>query len=159
VRAGIRQARSADVEAVQGLLAPLERAGVLVKRSRQELRDLIYNFYVLERETKVGEGGASRPPATRSPGKRLAIACHMPRARAGGDTLLVGGAPAVVLHCWGVVVLKHSPVQSTCARHRLSHAACTLSHAACTGGGGGGGARVHAYHQAAVHVYHQAAGG
>jgi N-acetylglutamate synthase-like GNAT family acetyltransferase len=37
----------------QGLLTPLEKAGVLVKRSTEDLLALIHNFTVLERETKV----------------------------------------------------------------------------------------------------------
>ncbi len=38
---------------LQALLDPLEKANVLVKRSKEELRRLIPNFTVLERETKV----------------------------------------------------------------------------------------------------------
>jgi N-acetylglutamate synthase-like GNAT family acetyltransferase len=38
---------------VQGLLDPLERSGVLVKRSTEELRAQLLNFTVIERETKV----------------------------------------------------------------------------------------------------------
>lgn len=38
---------------MQGLLEPLVAAGVLVKRSRQDLARLVPHFTVLERETKV----------------------------------------------------------------------------------------------------------
>jgi hypothetical protein len=41
----------------QALLEPLERNGVLVRRSTEELRQQLSNFTVIERETKVGLGG------------------------------------------------------------------------------------------------------
>jgi amino-acid N-acetyltransferase len=50
---GIRKARLSDVESVQKLLQPLEREGVLVKRSRNELEAMMQDFIVIERETKV----------------------------------------------------------------------------------------------------------
>ena len=55
--AGIRKARLSDVDAVQSLLQPLEKEGVLVKRSRNELEAMMHDFIVIERETKVGGGG------------------------------------------------------------------------------------------------------
>jgi N-acetylglutamate synthase-like GNAT family acetyltransferase len=42
-----------NVLPVQALLDPLERSGVLVKRSTEELRVQLQNFTVIERETKV----------------------------------------------------------------------------------------------------------
>ena len=53
INAGIRKARQSDVGAVQGLLLPLEKEGVLVKRSRNELEAMMHDFIVIERETKV----------------------------------------------------------------------------------------------------------
>lgn len=50
---GIRPARATDLDDVMVLLAPLEAAGVLVKRSREEMSNLMPAFTVLERETKV----------------------------------------------------------------------------------------------------------
>ena len=50
---GIRKARLSDVDAVQRLLQPLEREGVLVKRSRNELEAMMQDFIVIEREMKV----------------------------------------------------------------------------------------------------------
>ena len=42
------------MDAVQALLEPLEQAGVLVKRAWQQLQDMMPDFIVIERETKVG---------------------------------------------------------------------------------------------------------
>ena len=56
LNAGIRKARLSDVDAVQSLLQPLEKEGVLVKRSRNELEAMMHDFIVIERETKVGIG-------------------------------------------------------------------------------------------------------
>ncbi len=41
------------MDAVQGLLQPLEKEGVLVKRSRNDLEAMMNDFIVIERETKV----------------------------------------------------------------------------------------------------------
>jgi len=50
---GIRKARPSDLDAVAALLSPLEKAGTLVKRSRDELAIMLMDFTVIERETKV----------------------------------------------------------------------------------------------------------
>ncbi len=50
---GLRKARASDVSEVQALLRPLEKEGVLVKRSRHELEAIINDFIVIERENKV----------------------------------------------------------------------------------------------------------
>ncbi|KAL6752404.1 Aspartate/glutamate/uridylate kinase [Haematococcus lacustris] len=50
---GIRKAGPGDLDAIQGLLQPLEDAGVLVKRSRDEVANMLQDFTVLERENKV----------------------------------------------------------------------------------------------------------
>ena len=57
LNAGIRKARLSDVDAVQSLLQPLEKEGVLVKRSRNELEAMMHDFIVIERETKVSVCG------------------------------------------------------------------------------------------------------
>ena len=64
LNAGIRKARLSDVDAVQSLLQTLEKEGVLVKRSRNELEAMMHDFIVIERETKVsvcgnGVGGSA----------------------------------------------------------------------------------------------------
>ncbi|GAX75946.1 hypothetical protein CEUSTIGMA_g3389.t1 [Chlamydomonas eustigma] len=50
---GIRKAVLSDVDDVQALLLPLEKEGVLVKRSRHELEAMMKDFIVIERENKV----------------------------------------------------------------------------------------------------------
>lgn len=50
---GIRRANPADVDGVMAILKPLENAGVLVKRSRDELEAMIGDFIIIERERKV----------------------------------------------------------------------------------------------------------
>jgi len=50
---GIRRARPSDLEGLRQLLAPLEAAGVLVARTREELRALVPHFVVLERESRA----------------------------------------------------------------------------------------------------------
>ena len=44
-----------------GLLQPLEKEGVLVKRSRNELEAMMHDFIVIERETKVSGGRRQGP--------------------------------------------------------------------------------------------------
>eukprot|EP00798_Chlamydomonas_sp_ICE-L_P014642 gene14642-20678_t len=50
---GIRRALPSDLDSVLALLAPLERAEVLVKRSRDEVAQMLPDFIVVERENKV----------------------------------------------------------------------------------------------------------
>uniref|UniRef100_A0A7S3RA34 amino-acid N-acetyltransferase n=1 Tax=Dunaliella tertiolecta TaxID=3047 RepID=A0A7S3RA34_DUNTE len=50
---GIRKAGPGDLDAIVGLLRPLEDAGILVRRSREDLANLLQDFTVVERETKV----------------------------------------------------------------------------------------------------------
>lgn len=50
---GIRPARPDDVGGIEALLRPLEAAGVLVHRSREDIANAIQHFTVVERETKV----------------------------------------------------------------------------------------------------------
>lgn len=50
---GIRRALPSDLDSVLALLAPLEQANVLVKRSRDEVAQMLPDFIVVERETKV----------------------------------------------------------------------------------------------------------
>ena len=50
---GLRKANQGDVEGVQSLLRPLEKEGILVKRSKEELEAMMGDFIVIERETKL----------------------------------------------------------------------------------------------------------
>lgn len=79
--------------ALQDLLTPLEKAGVLVKRSREELRELLPNFTVLERETKVLGCALLLPLGATPDGQRVAeigAFCVDPvfRGSGRGDSLL-----------------------------------------------------------------------
>jgi amino-acid N-acetyltransferase len=90
---GIRRARSSDQDAIQALLDPLEKANVLVKRSKEELRRLIPNFTVLERETKVMGCALLLPLGATPDGARVAeigAFCVDPvfRGSGRGDSLL-----------------------------------------------------------------------
>lgn len=69
---GIRKARTTDMEAIQALLDPLERTGVLVKRSTEELRLQLPNFTVIERETKVMGCALLLPLGVSPDGQRVA---------------------------------------------------------------------------------------
>nr|QKY14864.1 n-acetylglutamate synthase (NAGS) [Polytomella parva] len=50
---GIRRARYADLYGIQQLLEPLERDGILVRRSREALIELLPNFTVIERDNRI----------------------------------------------------------------------------------------------------------
>eukprot|EP00741_Cyanophora_paradoxa_P019793 tig00021168_g19102.t1 len=50
---GMRKARLNDIVHIEALIRPLERAGVLVQRSREQLRRDIENFTVIEREDRI----------------------------------------------------------------------------------------------------------
>ncbi|KAI8462509.1 MAG: N-acetylglutamate synthase [Monoraphidium minutum] len=50
---GIRAARMTDVDGIHALLAPLEKEGVVVKRSKEDLMEMVHNFTVLDREAKI----------------------------------------------------------------------------------------------------------
>lgn len=50
---GIRRAHPADLDGVRALLRPLEEAGICVKRGAEEIANLLPDFIVIERETKL----------------------------------------------------------------------------------------------------------
>ncbi|KXZ50954.1 hypothetical protein GPECTOR_14g2 [Gonium pectorale] len=50
---GIRRAQPADLDGLAALFEPLEKAGILVKRSRDELSDLLPSFTVIERDNRI----------------------------------------------------------------------------------------------------------
>lgn len=54
----IRSANIEDVNGIIELIKPLEKSGLLVKRSRERLETEINNFYVIERENKIIGCGA-----------------------------------------------------------------------------------------------------
>eukprot|EP00798_Chlamydomonas_sp_ICE-L_P030535 gene30535-35564_t len=49
---GIRRALPGDLDGVAGLLEPLVKAGVLVKRSRDDIANMLPDFIVIDRESK-----------------------------------------------------------------------------------------------------------
>ncbi|KAG2437190.1 hypothetical protein HXX76_005854 [Chlamydomonas incerta] len=50
---GIRKALPNDLDGLAALLEPLEKAGILVKRSRDELADMLPSFTVIERDNRI----------------------------------------------------------------------------------------------------------
>lgn len=50
---GIRKAQYTDVDAIQDLLLPLEKEGILVSRTREQVMALVPHITVIERETKI----------------------------------------------------------------------------------------------------------
>ncbi|KAG2485158.1 hypothetical protein HYH03_016048 [Edaphochlamys debaryana] len=50
---GIRKALPNDLDGLSSLFEPLEKAGVLVKRSREELADMLPSFTVIERDNRI----------------------------------------------------------------------------------------------------------
>eukprot|EP00775_Hariotina_reticulata_P009748 gene9748-9906_t len=95
---GIRKAAPSDLEAVQALLEPLERNGVLVRRSTEELRQQLSNFTVIERETKPQQQRLflERPDTGRCEFVVVVVvgggggggACELGRGTGRGDSLL-----------------------------------------------------------------------
>ena len=57
---GIRPAQPQDLDAIQGLLEPLEREGIVRRRGRTELLNMLHNFTVVERENQVGAADLSK---------------------------------------------------------------------------------------------------
>ncbi|PNG66840.1 Amino-acid acetyltransferase, partial [Tetrabaena socialis] len=50
---GIRKAQLNDLDGLAALLEPLEKGGILVKRSREELADMLPRFTVIERDNRI----------------------------------------------------------------------------------------------------------
>jgi len=76
---GYEQARSATIEDVGGILEliePLEREGVLVKRSRELLETEIGHFRVLERDSRIIASAALYPFPEQGSGEIACIVTH-----------------------------------------------------------------------------------
>ncbi len=84
-----RTARIDDVRGILELLAPLEAAGVLVKRSRELLEQEIDRFTVVERDGTVVACAALYPFSDEGLAELACVAVHPDYREAGrGDTLL-----------------------------------------------------------------------
>ncbi len=85
----LRTAKSDDVGGILELVVPLERDGILVKRSREKLENEINHFIVMLRENTVVACGALYPYPDQSSGEIACIAVH-PDYRGGafGDLLI-----------------------------------------------------------------------
>lgn len=85
----LRQARLADVPGIQELLAPLERKGLLVQRSRERLESDIDQFQVSERDGTILSCAALFPYPEAGFGELACVAVHPEYRSAGrGDRML-----------------------------------------------------------------------
>ena len=85
----IRQAGIEDVGGIVELLAPLERDGILVRRSRELLEMEIDHFYVAERDSGIIACAALYPTHSQAIGEIACVATHADYQRAGrGERLL-----------------------------------------------------------------------
>ena len=85
----IRQANMEDVSGIIDLIEPLEKKGVLIKRSREQLELEINNFSVIERDEKIIACAALYPISGTAMGELACLAVH-PDYKGGerGDRLL-----------------------------------------------------------------------
>ncbi|MCP5144326.1 MAG: amino-acid N-acetyltransferase [Gammaproteobacteria bacterium] len=85
----LREATIDDVAGILALIEPLEREGILVRRSREKLEQEIEHFAVLVREGTIIACGALYPFASEKAGEIACIAVHEDYRKAGfGDALL-----------------------------------------------------------------------
>ncbi|MGB1883599.1 MAG: amino-acid N-acetyltransferase [Gammaproteobacteria bacterium] len=85
----LREARLDDVGGIVDLVAPLERQGILVKRSREKLESEIDHFMVMVRENTVVACGALYPYPEHLSGELACIVVHPDyRGSSFGDTLI-----------------------------------------------------------------------
>jgi amino-acid N-acetyltransferase len=85
----VRTARIDDVGGILELIAPMEAAGILVKRSRERLEQEIEHFIVIERDGAVIACAALYPFPDVGMGEVACVAVHQDYREAGrGDTLL-----------------------------------------------------------------------
>lgn len=92
-RSSYEQLRTAGIEDIPGLLEllePLEREGILVRRSRERLEEEIHLFSVLDRDGMIIACSALYPYGTEGMGELACVAVH-PNYRQGqrGDRLLL----------------------------------------------------------------------
>jgi len=85
----VRQARITDVGGIIELIRPLEKQGILVRRSRELLEQEIDHFTVIERDNMVIGCAALYPIANTQTGELACVAIHPDyRGNERGDTLL-----------------------------------------------------------------------
>ena len=85
----VREARRSDVAGLLSLIEPLERQGVLVRRSREMLEDDIRHFTVIERDGMIVACAALYPYAEDSMAELACVAVHEAyRGTGRGDQLL-----------------------------------------------------------------------
>lgn len=86
---GTRRATIEDIGGILGLIAPLEDAGVLVRRSREHLELEIDRFTVIERDGTIIACAALRPFPDEGVAELACLAVHPEYRRAGhGEALL-----------------------------------------------------------------------
>ena len=86
---GLREAGIDDVGGILALIAPLERSGVLVPRSREQLELEIGRFQVIERDGMIIACAALYPFPAEAVGELACLAVHPDYRNGGrGDTLL-----------------------------------------------------------------------
>lgn len=86
---GIRAANIEDVGGILELIQPLERDGVLVRRSREQLELELHHFRVVERDGAVIACAALYPFMDEQAGELACLAVHPDYQRSGrGDALL-----------------------------------------------------------------------
>jgi amino-acid N-acetyltransferase len=86
---GTRQATIEDVGGILNLIAPLEKEGVLVRRSREHLEIGIEQFTVIERDGMVIACAAFHPFAEEAVGELACLAVHPSYQHSGhGEALL-----------------------------------------------------------------------
>lgn len=108
---GTRQATIDDIGGVLNLISPLEEAGLLVRRSRQQLEIEIGQFIVIERDGMIIACAALHPFVDERVGELAGLAVH----------------PAYQ-HCgYGNALLR--AVEETADRHRLSQVFVLTTHA------------------------------
>lgn len=86
---GIRPATIEDIGGILELIQPLEREGVLVRRSREQLELELHHFRVVERDGAVIACAALYPFVEEKAGELACLAVHPDYQRSGrGDALL-----------------------------------------------------------------------
>ncbi len=73
---GLRTANDDDVGGIIALIAPLEREGSLVRRSRDQLESEIERFYVVERDGAIIACAALYPSASKHMAELACVAVH-----------------------------------------------------------------------------------
>ncbi len=73
---GMRQALASDISGIISLITPLEEAGILVKRSRDQLENEIDHFTIIERDGMIIACAALYPSANSELAELACVAVH-----------------------------------------------------------------------------------